>query len=109
MTAHVLRKTLQAAVIGLLLSFLFGCKNYVGVEWVQDYDAVGKHYVAGRKPCAEGFYDTIRAHPEWEGRFNRGNADAWEEHFKRVSMGGTDPDWIDNVDFAYFAGHGCRP
>lgn len=107
MTTQILTKTWRAVVIGSFLSFLFGCKNYVGVEWVRNYSAVGKPYVANRKPCAEGFYNIIRAHPEWIGRFNRGDADAWEEHFKRVSMGGTDADWIDNVDFAYFAGHGA--
>jgi len=68
---------------------------------------VGKWSPPCRDDCAEGFYNTIRAHPDWEGRFNRGDANAWEEHFKRTSMGGTDPDWIDDVHFAYFSGHGA--
>jgi hypothetical protein len=60
-----------------------------------------------RDDCAEGFYNVIRAHPDWDGEFNRGNADAWEKHFKQASMGGTDSNWIDDVDLAYFAGHGA--
>jgi hypothetical protein len=94
-----------AAVLCLLT--LYGCPHYVGVEWVCDYSAVGKDSVTCRDDCAEGFYDTIGAHPDWQGKFNRGDADAWEEHFKRSSMGGTDSSWIDDVDFAYFAGHGA--
>jgi hypothetical protein len=86
---------------------LCGCYDYVGVEWVVDYSAVGKDNVYNRDDCATGFYDTIVALPDWKGRFNRGDSDAWEEHFKRVSQGGTDTDWIDNVDIAYFAGHGA--
>ncbi len=95
-------------VAGLLLVILAstGCEDEVAVEWVQYYSAVGKDDILGRKSCAEGFYDTIIAYG-WIGRFNRGNADAWEEHFKRESKGGTDTDWIDSVDFAYFAGHGA--
>ena len=100
-------KILLILVVTLFLSGMSGCKSYVGVEWVVDYSAVGKHNVACRDDCAEGFYDTICAHPDWEGKFNRGNADAWEEHFKCVPMGGTDLDWVDDVDFAYFAGHGA--
>lgn len=84
-----------------------GCKNYVGIEWVTDYSAVGKSNVSGRQGCAEGFYNEIIALSDWEGRFNHGNANAWEEHFKTASMGGTDESWIDNVDFAFFAGHGA--
>jgi hypothetical protein len=101
-------KVVLMLIIVMLVSGMCGCKSYVGVEWVTDYSAVGKDNVAHRKPCAEGFYNTIiSAHPDWVGRFNQGNANAWEEHFKRTSKGGTDDDWVDNVDFAYFAGHGA--
>lgn len=94
---------------GLLLVVLAltGCDDEVAVEWVQYYSAVGKSDILGRKACAEGFYNIISAYGDWVGEFNRGNADAWEEHFKRESKGGTDTDWIDAVDFAYFAGHGA--
>ncbi len=94
-------------IITLFLSGASGCKHYVGVEWVNDYSAVGKHVLSCRDDGAQGFYNTISAHPDWEGKFDRGDADAWEEHFKRISMGGTDVNWIDDVDIAYFAGHGA--
>lgn len=96
-------------IAGLLLVLLAstGCEDEVAVEWVQYYTAVGKADVYGRRACAEGFYDIIRTYGDWVGTFNKGNADAWEEHFKRESKGGTDSDWIDSVDFAYFAGHGA--
>lgn len=100
-------KTIILAGLCLTISGTSACDNYVGVEWVQDYDAVGKHEVSGRKACAQGFYETIIDVEGWKGRFNKGNADAWEEHFKREAKGGTDTDWIDKVDFAYFAGHGA--
>lgn len=90
----------------ILVGGIYGCKNEVGVEWVVDYSAVGKWSPPGRQACATGFYNHIVSQSDWEGNFNRGNADAWEEHFKRISMGGTDNEWIDSVDIAYFAGHG---
>lgn len=100
-------KVLLILVVGLSISGMRGCKHYVGVEWVVDYSKVGKWSPPCRDDCAEGFYNAICAHPDWEGKFDRGDADAWEEHFKRESKGGTDVDWIDDVDFAYFAGHGA--
>ncbi|MCK4420575.1 hypothetical protein KAW18_12855 [candidate division WOR-3 bacterium] len=93
--------------ICLFIVSICGCKNYVGIEWVVDYSAVGKSSPQCRDDCAEGFYNEICALPDWIGRFNRGDANAWEEHFKCPEMGGTDPDWIDNVDLAYFSGHGA--
>lgn len=94
-------------IICLLILGLCGCESFVGVEWVVNYEDVGKGNVPCRDDNAIGFYDTIRAYPDWTGKFNVGDADAWEEHFKRESMGGTDSDWIDDVDFAYFSGHGA--
>lgn len=92
----------------ILLIAMFGaCDNRVGVEWVTDYSGVGKHNVYSRDDCAKGFYNTIKAHPDWDDRFEQGNASAWEKHFKRSGLGGIDTGWIDSVDFAYFAGHGA--
>jgi hypothetical protein len=81
--------------------------NQVGVEWVVDYKAVGKSDLVCRKDCAEGFYNAILQHPDWAGKFNVGNAKAWEKHFKQQAKGGTDSQWVDAVDFVYFAGHGA--
>ena len=92
-------------ILCVLFGGIYGCYE-VGVEWVTDYSAVGKWSPPGRQACATDFYNHILSQPDWEGKFNRGNADAWEEHFKRTSRGGTDDEWIDSVDIAYFAGHG---
>jgi hypothetical protein len=93
--------------IFILILLVSACENRVGVEWVTDYSAVGKHNVYNRDDNAQGFYNIIKAHPEWDGMFDVGNTDAWEKHFKRPALGGLDDDWIDNVDFAYFSGHGA--
>jgi hypothetical protein len=96
----------RAILLLFLAGLLPGCAD-VGVEWVVDYSAVGKWSPPNRDDCATDFYDTILAHPDWRGRFNQGNAAAWEKHFKRPTMGGLAPGWIDSVDLAYFAGHGA--
>lgn len=92
---------------GLGLASLSACRSYVGVEWVNDYSSVGKASLSHRDECARGFYDAIKARPHWIGRFERGDSGAWEKHFKRSSLGGSDTRWIDDVHFAYFAGHGA--
>lgn len=100
-------KAILLPALTLVMLLFCGCDNYVGVEWVVDYKAVGKWDLPDRKACAEGFYQTLLTHPDWKGEFNVGNANAWEKHFKRGSKGGVDSDWIDAVNFAYFAGHGA--
>ncbi len=94
-------------LVVIAIPALFACDSEVGVEWVVDYSAVGKTSVNGRDDCAKGFYNTIKAHPDWDGEFDQGNAAAWEKHFKRDALGGLATGWIDSVDFAYFAGHGA--
>ncbi|HEY9840437.1 MAG TPA: DUF6345 domain-containing protein [Candidatus Obscuribacterales bacterium] len=37
--------------------------------------------------------------------FNWGNYAAWEEDFKKTSMGGTDDYYVDNVDMVFYTGH----
>jgi hypothetical protein len=93
--------------IMFFLFFMAGCVNRVGVESVVIYAPVGKPNVYNRHINAQGFYDTIKAHPDWVGKFHKKDTDAWEKHFKRESLGGIDSGWIDNVDFAYFSGHGA--
>ena len=51
----------------LLISGVCGCKSYVGVEWVEDYSAVGKQNLVQAKDNAEGFYNTMLKHPHWAG------------------------------------------
>ena len=98
---------LPALVSCLLLVFVGGCAHRVGIEWVVDYSSVGKAVVDNRDDCARGFYDVIKAHGKWWPLFDQGDGMAWEKHFKRAALGGQDYDWVDMVNFAYFAGHGA--
>jgi hypothetical protein len=82
---------------------------YVGVEWCNIYHGTpGLADISGTDASAQGFNDYIKGLPNWSSRFNWGNDFAWEEDFKMASApgGGTDTSWIDNVHFAFFAGHG---
>jgi len=38
--------------------------------------------------------------------YDWGNNNAWETDFKSSDLGGNDANYADNVDFAYFSGHG---
>ncbi len=55
--------------------------------------------------CAEGFYYTL-GNAGWKLSFNYGDALAWESDFEKSSVGGSDRYFVDDVDFAFFAGHG---
>lgn len=82
---------------------------YVGVEWCNIYDdAPGLANISGTDDSAQGFKNHIRSLPNWSSRFDWGNDNAWEQDFKFVTApgGGTDSYWVDNVHFAFFAGHG---
>lgn len=98
---------IRLAILSVVILFLVACNSRVGIWWVTDYSAVGKHNVNNRDNNAQGFYNIISAHPDWIAKFDLGNASAWEKHFKRESLGGIDTDWADAVDFAYFSGHGA--
>jgi hypothetical protein len=45
--------------------------------------------------------------PRWSAPIVWGNANAWEKDWKRSGAGGWEDSQIDQVDFAYFAGHGA--
>jgi hypothetical protein len=80
---------------------------YVGVEWCNLYHGSAPN-ISGTDASAQGFKNHIQSLPGWSSRFDWGNDNAWEEDFKFTSApgGGTDPFWADNVNFAFFAGHG---
>ncbi len=42
----------------------------------------------------------------FQGVFNYGNTNANEKHWEKSSVGGNDYNYVDDVDFTYFAGHG---
>ena len=77
----------------------------VGVEWTNDYSPLGWHSFTCADDLAIGFYNKL-GEDGWSKDFNWGDYYAYEEDFKKESIGGTDYDWIDEVDFALYAGHG---
>jgi hypothetical protein len=82
---------------------------YVGVEWCNVYHGLpGLADISGTDASARGFKNNIQSLSNWSSRFDWGNDNAWEQDFKFASApgGGTDSLWIDNVHFAFFAGHG---
>jgi hypothetical protein len=76
----------------------------VGIEWVNDY-TVNPLY--NNDLNARGFRDELVA-DGWYPSFDCYDWWAWEEDFKfrNAPEGGTDFEWIDAVDFAFFSGHG---
>jgi len=84
--------------------------NYleVGVEWVEDYSALaGFGNLPATQPDALGLRNQLTG-CGWISRFAYGNGAAWEQDWKGYSKpgGGKEYAYIDNVDLAYFAGHG---
>ncbi|NIQ07797.1 MAG: hypothetical protein GWO20_19390 [Candidatus Korarchaeota archaeon] len=80
----------------------------VGIEWINLYPPDDDTW-GDLEYCdddAEGFYDLLGANGWTQSDVNYGNDDAWEKDFEKASVGGWDSTYIDNVDFAYFAGHG---
>ena len=79
----------------------------VGVEYVADYPGTDHDL-----PCASnnayGVYNTLRSSPWFwgSGSFIWGNANAWERDFKSNRAGGNKDNWVDNVDLAFYEGHG---
>ena len=101
-------------IISTLMSSLVICeaspqddsnKKEVGIEWVNKYG--GKGRLKNNHKNARGFKNKLVG-DGWKKRFDWGDSWAWEEDFKYRNgpNGGTDYQWIDAVDFAYFSGHG---
>jgi len=77
----------------------------VGAEYVNWYPGSGDLY--GTDDDAYGIYNQLGA-GGWTRRFIYGNGAAWEQDWK-VSWrpgGGTEHNYVDTVDLAYFSGHG---
>lgn len=77
----------------------------IGIEWVVEYHGRGTN-LPNCKQNAEGFYNKLDGIKE----FNWGNDLAWDQDFEQGGVGcpsaGTDHKWVDNVDIAFFSGHG---
>lgn len=77
----------------------------VGVDWVNEYHGRAEG-LKNRDNCAEGFYNHINAVKVYDW----GDDNAWDTDFEQSGAGtpssGSDVLYADNVDLAYFAGHG---
>jgi len=78
----------------------------VGVEWVNEYpDWIGNDLFAS-DDSAEWFYNILGEDLGWTRVFDWGDGQAWEGDFEKPSVDGWDYIYVDNVDFAFFCGHG---
>ena len=71
-----------------------------GTQWVGTTQGLpGSSKNAGR------FFDVFDAVANVDARFNWGDLNAWERDFRDPAFGGSDTQWIDNVDVAFYTGH----
>ena len=78
----------------------------VGVEWVADFTTCGANDLPNcTQPECVRVYNELRD-VGWTGRFNYGNASAYERDWKKSSAGGLENNYVDNVDLALFCSHG---
>ncbi len=77
----------------------------VGIDWIDKYHGRAQD-TKHRKDNAEGFYNTINAVKVYEW----GDDLAWDTDFEQLGAGspsaGGDVAYADNVDLAFFSGHG---
>lgn len=76
----------------------------VGDEWCEDYPGSGNDLTSPNE-TAQRFSDRLRDEG-WTWVFDYGNANTWEEDFKRNDLGGTNNSYIDAVDAFIYCGHG---
>lgn len=76
----------------------------IGVEYNCDYDSPYND-LDNSDENALGFYNWLGSH-SFTKQWNNGDTNASERHFEKGDVNGTDYDWVDAVDFAYFSGHG---
>ncbi len=77
----------------------------IGVEWINKYPYLGKDFDSHCSRCAKGFYN-ILGDEGFTQVFDKGDKKAWESHFEKSAVGGEDYNYIDAIDYAFFAGHG---
>jgi hypothetical protein len=77
----------------------------VGIEWVNDYPGTDDDNNFA-DDNSRGCYNQLNDHG-YTKNFDCGDDWAWEEDFKRTdgSWGGTNTNWIDDVDVCVFTGH----
>lgn len=83
-----------------------GNNKEIGVWWVNDYsDNPSCGDLTESDDDAEGFYNTLGS-KGFTKSFDYGDNNAWENHFEKSAVGGSDSSYADTVDFVYFSGHG---
>jgi hypothetical protein len=92
---------LRILPVAFLVIAASGCKEEVGVEWINICNPCGNEDLSCRDDVAVRFYEILRDNG-YETLFNFGNAAAWERDFKH----GTDADWVDACDIVMHADHG---
>ncbi len=81
-------------------------KVRVGVEWVNTYNSpCNQNNLSYRDDHAVGFYNSMGGYGHYK-IFNWGNSNAWETDFRHPDHGGDSLNWIDNVHFVFYSGHG---
>jgi hypothetical protein len=79
----------------------------VGAEWINSYSGCWAGDLDYCSVRAQGFYNMMTSH--WHvGRFIRGNSDAQGSDFVHPSFNGNSLQWVDNVHFCFFSGHGTN-
>lgn len=77
----------------------------IGIEWVNKYNGIASD-LSNNDNNSQGFYNTLDGIKQ----FNYGDNLAWDQDFESSGKGspstGTDQIYIDDVDIAFFSGHG---
>jgi len=79
----------------------------IGIEWVNQYNGNASD-LSNNDNNARGFYNTLQG----VNQFDYGDNLAWDQDFEKSGKGnpavGTDSTYADNVDIAFFSGHGSK-
>jgi len=79
----------------------------IGIEWVNDYHSAASN-LSNNDDNARGFYNRLQGVRQ----FQYGDDLAWDQDFEQSGVGspasGTDQLYADDVDIAFFSGHGSQ-
>jgi hypothetical protein len=75
-----------------------------GDEWAEDYPGTGND-LSSPNETSQRFSDYL-GDRGWSWIFDWGNADCWEEDYKRHDLGGNNNSWVDATDIFMHCSHG---
>lgn len=79
----------------------------VGTEYTADAPPGGNADLPQCRTSSQNFYNKLRSNGySGSDSFIYGDSLAWEEDWKRASAGGTENNYVDKVDIAYYCDHG---